>query len=168
METNLVERPVTGSMVLSLRPTTPQPRAAWSGVLPVSSSAPEQARRETGWFLRNCREASGDLTDTAILLISELVTNAYHAMSAYDALAGQAPGAAVDFSLRLFDDHLLIEVIDSSPKVPLLNPPCDGCSESGRGLDIVNSLSDDWGYFWHGGRKVVYAVLLIELDVGSP
>jgi DNA-binding CsgD family transcriptional regulator len=122
METNLVERPVTGSTVLSLRPISPKPRAAWTRTLPVATSAPEQARHETAWFLRKCRDTNEDLIQDAVLLISELVTNAYLAVSAYDALAGQAPGATVDFSLRLFDDHLLIEVIDTSSKVPTLDP----------------------------------------------
>lgn len=164
METNLVECPVTGSTVQSLRPNTPKPRAAWTRTLPVATSAPEQARHETTWFLRRCRDTNEDLIQDAVLLISELVTNAYLAMSAYDALAGQAPGATVDFSLRLFDDHLLIEVIDTSSKVPVLDPPCDGCAESGRGLGIVEALSDDWGFFFHGGRKVVYAILPVGND----
>ena len=164
METNLVERPVAGSTVLSLRPDTPKPRAAWTRTLPVATSAPEQARHETTWFLRRCRDTGEDLIQDAVLLISELVTNAYLAMSAYDGLAGQAPGATVDFSLRLFDDHLLIEVIDTSAKVPVLNLPCDGCAESGRGLGIVEALSDDWGFFFHGGRKIVYAILPVVHD----
>jgi anti-sigma regulatory factor (Ser/Thr protein kinase) len=165
METNLVERPVTGSLVLSLRPISPKPRAAWSRMLPVSTSAPEQARHETKWFLRKCQDAPPeDLIQDAVLLSSELVTNAYLAMANYDALSGQAPGTAVEFSLRLFDDRLLIEVIDTSPKIPVLNPPCDGCAESGRGLGIVESLCDDWGFFFHGRRKVVYAILPVGHD----
>jgi hypothetical protein len=162
METNLVERPVTGSTVLSLRPISPKPRAAWSRTLPVSTSAPEQARHETKWFLRKCQARPGeDVIDDAVLLVSELVTNAYLAMTARDTffLAIQGPGATIDFSLRLFYDRLLIEVIDTSSKVPVLKPPCDGCVESGRGLGIVETLSDDWGYFFHCGRKVVYAIL---------
>ena len=120
-------------------------------------------QHETGWFLRQCQAAFDDaIIDDAVLLISELVTNAHNAMVAYDATVGQAPGKAIDFSLRLFEDHLLVEVIDSSPAVPALKAT-DGCTESGRGLSIVQSLSDDWGYFWHHGRKVVYAILLVEL-----
>ena len=164
MTTNLVERPVYGSMVSRL-PVTPQPRAAWLGHLAVSKNAPEQARYQTGWFLRKNQDAPDDnLIDTAILLISELVTNAYDAMTDYDALVGQAPRGTIDFSLRLFDDRLLIEVVDSSSKVPVNKGPVDAAMESGRGLVIVESVSDDWGYFFHRGRKVVYAVLPIESD----
>ena len=168
MTTNLVERPVPGSMVLARLPVTPQPRAAWLGHLAVSKNAPEQARCQTGWFLRKNQDApDANLIDVAVLLISELVTNAYTAMAAYDALAGQAPPALIDFSIRLFADRVLIEVVDSSSKVPVNKGPVDGVTESGRGLGIVEDLSDDWGYFFHDGRKVVYAILPIEPDSGA-
>jgi anti-sigma regulatory factor (Ser/Thr protein kinase) len=169
MTTNLLDRPVTGSLVQSLRPTSPQPRAAWYGHLKVSTSAAEQARHQARWFLRNNRDAlAEDVIDDAVLLVSELVTNAHNAMSTYDALAGQAPRGTIDFSLRLFHDRLLIEVIDTSRKAPVLKLPCDSCEVSGRGLGIVQSLSDDWGYFWHHGRKVVYAILPVGPDAKAP
>jgi hypothetical protein len=82
-------------------------------------------------------------------------------------LAGQAPRGTIDFSLRLFDDRLLIEVIDSSSRVPVNKGPVDGVTESGRGLGIVEDLSGDWGYFFHDERKVVYAILPIETDAGG-
>lgn len=165
MTTNLVERPVLGSLMLSRLPISPQPHAAWLGHLEVSKSAPEQARYQTGWFLgKNQNAHNEDLTDAAVLLISELVTNAYNAMSAYDALAVQPPRGTIDFSIRLFDDRLLIEVIDTSPKVPVSQGRVDGQAERGRGLFLVESLSDDWGYFFHRGRKVVYAILPTDYD----
>ena len=82
-------------------------------------------------------------------------------------MAGQAPRGTIDFSLRLFDDRLLIEVIDSSSRVPVNKGPVDGVTESGRGLGIVEDLSGDWGYFFHDERKVVYAILPIETDAGA-
>ena len=163
MTTNLVERPVDGSMVSRL-PVSPQPRAAWVGRVQVSKNAPEQARHETEWFLQRCRNTDPDLIATAVLIISELVTNAYLAMTEYDSLAGQAPRGLIVFSLRIFDNRLLIEVTDTSPKVPILDPPCDGCAESGRGLGIVEAVSDDWGFFFHRGQKVVFVILPIETD----
>jgi hypothetical protein len=104
------------------------------------------------------------LIDSAIPLISELVTNAYAAMASYDSLAPQAPRGTIDFSIRLFDDRVLLEVIDSSPMVPVNKGPVDGVTECGRGLGIVENVSDDWGYFFHRGRKVVFAILPIETD----
>jgi anti-sigma regulatory factor (Ser/Thr protein kinase) len=163
MSTNLVERPVLGSMVSRL-PVSPQPHAAWVGRVQVSKNALEQARHETEWFLQRCRNTDPDLIATAVLIVSELVTNAYFAMTGYDSLAGQAPRGLIIFSLRIFDNRLLIEVTDTSPKVPVLDPPCDGCAESGRGLCIVEAVSDDWGFFFHRGQKVVFAILPIETD----
>jgi anti-sigma regulatory factor (Ser/Thr protein kinase) len=87
------------------------------------------------------------------VLISELVTNSYIAMTGTCA-------TPIEFSLRLFDDHLLIEVIDSSPEPPVLKSP-ELTAIGGRGLSLVDSLSDEWGYFWHRDRKVVYCTLLI-------
>jgi anti-sigma regulatory factor (Ser/Thr protein kinase) len=154
METNMVERPVAGSMVLSLLPVTPQPRAAWRGFLPVAKAAAALARHDTTWFLRKCQDVpDDDLIEMAALLISELVTNAY------DAMSGLSSATAIEFSLRLFADRLLIEVIDSSPAHPVLSPLDDPGAEHGRGLRIVRDLSSDWGYFRHDGRKVVYCIL---------
>lgn len=150
-------------MVLSLLPVTPQPSAAWSGVLPVAKPAAARARRDTTWFLRNCEDApADDLIELAKLLISELVTNAYNAMS------DLASATVIEFSLRLFADRLLIEVIDCSPDHPVLNPPDDPSAENGRGLGIVADLSSEWGFFLHQGRKVVYCILPIALDAGDP
>jgi anti-sigma regulatory factor (Ser/Thr protein kinase) len=163
MTTNLVERPVLGSMVSRL-PVTPQPHAPWVGHVQVSKNARGEARHETEWFLRKCRNTNPDLIATAVLIISGLVTNAYYAMAEYDSLAGQAPRGLIDFSLRIFDNRLLIEVTDTSLKVPILDPPCDGCAESGRGLGIVEAVSDGWGFFFHRGRKVVFAILPRETD----
>ena len=91
-----------------------------------------------------------DLIEMANLLISELVTNAYNAMS------GLASATVIEFSLRLFADRLLIEVVDSSPDHPVLNPPDDPSAENGRGLRIVEDLSSEWGYFRHQGKKVIW------------
>ena len=159
METNMIARPVTGSMVLALLPVAPQPRAAWGQVLPVSEHAAGVARHVTEWFLRKCQDVPVDVEiDAAILLVSELVTNAFAAASKLES------AAAIDLSLRLFADHLLIEVIDSSPEPPKLNPPVDPSAEDGRGLDIVERVSSEWGYFPYQGRKIVYCILPITTD----
>jgi anti-sigma regulatory factor (Ser/Thr protein kinase) len=149
-------------MVLSLLPVSPQPRAAWSGVLPVARSAAAWARHDVTWFMRNCRDApDDDLIQMANLLISELVTNAYNATFDLE------PATVIEFSLRLFADRLLIEVIDSSPDDPVLKPPDDTSAEKGRGLSIVEGLSSEWGYFRHQGKKVVYCILPITPRPGD-
>jgi hypothetical protein len=111
----LHRKPVHGSVVLGLMPSQPAPRAAWAYLYPVSDRSPSRARHDTEWFLAKCREIPDGFGEIAVLLVSELVTNAYKAM-----LTGPLTGiACIDLSLRLFRDHLLIEVIDSSPDVPV-------------------------------------------------
>jgi anti-sigma regulatory factor (Ser/Thr protein kinase) len=135
-------------------PLQPHPKAAWAELFPVKPTSPEKAREVTRWFLGNCRSTGTDTIDTAVLLVSELVTNAYFATT--ETTSGIS---CIDLSLRLFNNHrLLIEVTDSSPRAPVLAASGPDAI-NGRGLRLVDELSHQWGYFWHRGRKVVYAIL---------
>jgi anti-sigma regulatory factor (Ser/Thr protein kinase) len=121
----------------------------------VAGTSPAQSRFDAELFLANCPCFPDDLREIAVLLVSELVTNAYRAMQ-----AGPFPGIpCIELSLRLFDGHLLIEVIDSSPRAPVPNLAGNAEAENGRGLAVVDGLSQEWGYFWRTGRKVVYCTL---------
>ena len=142
METHLIQPPVMGSSA-----------AGWR--LGVSAFAPRNARRSTRWFLDGCPGVDPDLTETATLVVSELVTNAYAAAAAL------GRETMIDLCLRLFDDRLRVEVSDASPQVPVRDPWPDPITETGRGLDLVDALSSEWGYFWQRDRKVVYAVLFL-------
>jgi anti-sigma regulatory factor (Ser/Thr protein kinase) len=74
-----------------------------------------------------------EMTETALLLVSELATNAIR--------HGTPP---VRLSLRLDRDRLRVEVTDSSPALPELGHP--GPDQiSGRGLQIVQQLAATWG-----------------------
>jgi hypothetical protein len=158
--TRLHRRPVHGSVVLGLLPSEPQPRAAWASLLRVSSTSPGKARDDTELFLANWQGIPDGFSDIAVLLVSELVTNAYKAME-----MGPISGiACIELSLRLLNDHLLIEVIDSSPKTPAPNLTDDAEREGWRGLAVVDRLSQEWGYFWRMGRKVVFC----KLSIPSP
>ncbi len=74
-----------------------------------------------------------DLTETALLLVSELTTNAIR--------HGAPP---VRLSLRLERDRLRVEVTDSSPALPELDHPGPD-QVGGRGLQIVQLLAARWG-----------------------
>ncbi len=95
----------------------------------------------------------GDLADDTELLVSELTTNA---LTASVSLESQPP-----ITLRLLADHdrLVIEAWDRSPFD--LDPLETGDeSESGRGLLIVEALSNRWGSSrTRYNSKVVWAEL---------
>jgi anti-sigma regulatory factor (Ser/Thr protein kinase) len=74
-----------------------------------------------------------DMTDTALLLVSELATNAIR--------HGTPP---IRLSLRLDRDRLRVEVSDSSPALPELSHP-EPDQVGGRGLQIVQLLAARWG-----------------------
>jgi two-component sensor histidine kinase len=74
-----------------------------------------------------------DMTEIALLLVSELATNAIR--------HGTPP---VRLSLRLEKDRLRVEVTDSSPALPRLGHPGPN-QTSGRGLQIVQQLAAKWG-----------------------
>ncbi|MEU0853783.1 ATP-binding protein [Streptomyces flaveolus] len=75
-----------------------------------------------------------DLVDTVELLLTELATNALR----------HARGRNIGVRIFARDDHLVIEVNDGSPLTPV--PRCAGPDdESGRGLFLVEALSDAWG-----------------------
>ncbi|MEV7676432.1 ATP-binding protein [Streptomyces sp. NPDC088752] len=75
-----------------------------------------------------------ELLDKAELLLTELVTNAFQ----------HASGPTVDVCVRRQDDRLKITVDDHSTRGPL--PRSKGLyEEHGRGLILVDALSDAWG-----------------------
>ncbi|MFL6127562.1 MAG: ATP-binding protein [Mycobacteriales bacterium] len=74
-----------------------------------------------------------EMTEIALLLVSELATNAIR--------HGSPP---VRLSLRLYADRLRVEVADGSPTLPHLARPGPD-RPGGRGLQIVQQLAARWG-----------------------
>ena len=92
------------------------------------------------------------LGDDTELLVSELVTNGVR--------ASRAVGRdAVRVWLVSDLGRVVVFVWDASPLPPArADPGAD--AESGRGLLLVEALSERWGYFGHDdGGKVVWALL---------
>lgn len=161
MNAVMLERPVCGSTVRSLMPVEPQPRAAGEMQYPVDTTAPASARSYASWFIDRCSNVPRGLAEDAMLVVSEMVTNA-HAATVH-----LADPTVIGLSLRLFADHLLIEVIDSSPEPPILKR-ADANALNGRGLHLVDSLSSEWGYFIYRNRKVVYCMLPVPAPDHKP
>jgi hypothetical protein len=114
-----------------------------------------------------------ELTETAALLASELVTNAVQATGivephpAYGVV--YAGGKLIEIRLLEFEQSVVIEVWDTSLEPPQLEHP-DPDTEYGRGLQLVNALSTRWGYYYtHTGGKAVWCVLSLASaeDSGS-
>jgi anti-sigma regulatory factor (Ser/Thr protein kinase) len=121
-------------------------------VLPAEVQATGLARRVT-------REAVATwgvthLDETAVLLVSELVTNAV--------LHAKTPAAVLRLRLETAEGCLRIEVQDADPSWPHPRTPA-GLDESGFGLVLVDALADKWGVRDTPPGKTVWA----ELETGS-
>lgn len=94
------------------------------------------------------------LSDPALLLTSELVTNAVQASARRP---WHDPGTlpVIALSLRVTDTSLLTEVWDASPGLPVLRA-ADLTGERGRGLLLVDFLADAWGHHTADDGKVVW------------
>jgi len=96
-----------------------------------------------------------DRDDDIAVVVSELVTNALrHALPA----AAAAPGGwPVQVGLARPGRSLLCAVCDPSDRLPVPREP-DPLEETGRGLQVVASLSDEWGCSVPGAMgKIVWA-----------
>lgn len=105
----------------------------------------------------------GLLADKVELLVSELATNALRVLTYPDGRPRYEAGAGLPvLGLRLSSDRLriLIEVWDGSPHLPAPKTPDPG-EETGRGLMLVEALSEQWG--WddpsEGVGKIVWALV---------
>jgi len=80
-----------------------------------------------------CREMHRDLVEVAVLLVSELVTNAIR--------HGQG---AVGLVIKKFPSRLCVEVTDDGPGLPSARAPHNHHA-GGRGLILVERLATEWG-----------------------
>ncbi len=133
-------------------PRVPGTRS-WESALPATARAPWLARLATRTVLSSWQLPL--LADTAVLLVSELVTNAVRH-------ARHEDGTLV-LRLEMSGDLLRIEVHDTDSRCPQLGDPGD-LDESGFGLVLVASLAAKWGATETSAGKAVWA----ELDVQPP
>jgi len=109
--------------------------------------------------------------DVAILLTSELVTNALTHASASASRNRRATrrGFAAEAVLLVIaadDAGLRVDVHDGSGDLPVLGDcPAEADAETGRGLLLVTSLSAEWGFYRTPGGKAVYFTLEAQPDV---
>ena len=131
-----------------------------SCALPPRYEAVRGARKFTQSTLTNWDLA--DRFDDVALVVSELVTNALrHAMPA-DAPQEEGQNPPVRLHLMRWTGRLVCAVRDPSHKSPEARAAEGDCAaESGRGLFLVDSFSDSWGWHPLAGTlhgKVVWAL----------
>jgi hypothetical protein len=101
-------------------------------VLESDARAPSQARQVLA--RASCITHNASVLDTAQLLVSELVTNAL--------LHGRPP---IVLQISCIEESgLQVDVTDTDPRLPVAEP-WDVDAERGRGIALVDMLSDDWG-----------------------
>ena len=94
--------------------------------------------------------------DVAILLTSELVTNA---------IRNEVTGIIL-LAITCSPGQLRVDVHDTSRFLPMLiDAPAD--AETGRGLMLVTTLSSEWGFYRTPAGKAVYFTLSFEPDVAE-
>jgi anti-sigma regulatory factor (Ser/Thr protein kinase) len=149
-----------------------------NAAMPVLPSLGQETRMARAWPLRTFLELGGypeavpcarlharavlwewglaGLTEQVELLVSELVTNSVQASR----VLGQF--TAVRMWLLSDKQRVLILVWDASPQSPLPQEPGEEIREGGRGLMLVDAISDQWS--WYSvpgiGGKVVWALCL--------
>jgi anti-sigma regulatory factor (Ser/Thr protein kinase) len=109
--------------------------------------------------------------DVAILLTSELVTNAVTHASGSASRNRKAArrgftAEAVLLVIAADDAGLRVDVHDGSGDLPVLGDcPAEADAETGRGLLLVTALSAEWGFYRTPGGKAVYFTLQAQPDV---
>jgi serine/threonine-protein kinase RsbW len=115
--------------------------------LPTANRAVRLARQATRDALAAWRLAS--LEETAVLLVSELVTNAVRHTRGSD---------AITLELQAAGTWLRIEVADADPRWPQPRTPAE-FDGSGFGLLLVDAMAGKWGVRETALGKAVWAEL---------
>jgi anti-sigma regulatory factor (Ser/Thr protein kinase) len=131
----------------------PQRSSLLLGALPSAVPCARLHARQVLW-----EWGLSEVAEIAELLLSELVTNAVQAARA------KVNGPPVNICLSANRDRLLIEVWDGNAQPPVPRvleyfPALD--AESGRGLFLVETLSERWGWYptRNPGGKVTWCEL---------
>ena len=117
--------------------------------LTMGPAAAAEARRQVRAAI--CTWALPVDPDVAVLLASELVTNA---------ISHEATGSVV-LSITCSCGQLRVDVHDTSRCLPMLADAAAD-AEAGRGLMLVSTLSDEWGFYRTPAGKAVYFTLAFQ------
>jgi anti-sigma regulatory factor (Ser/Thr protein kinase) len=128
-----------------------QERHAYRVRLATGPAAAAEARRRVRDAIRSWQVPVDQ--DAALLLTSELVTNAVR----------HEAGQAVMLVIGCARGRLRVDVHDTSRSLPVVaQVPAD--AETGRGLLLVETLSEQWGFYRTPTGKAVYFTLVFQPD----
>ena len=115
--------------------------------LPLHTGSAGAARRAVADLLATWGFDDPDWTYDAVLVVSELVTNAL-----------MHGGGCVGIDVQAHDGAVAIGIADGSAVIPRPRPS-GGDASGGRGLRLVEALSEQWGVENHHGGKRVWVRL---------
>ena len=121
-------------------------------VFPGAVGQVARARLFVGEVLDGCPSA-----DDAILLTSELVTNAI-------AHTASGNGGKVVVTVYRADTRVRVEVQDDGSDQAPTSHPTGEARESGFGLELVDLMADSWGHCGGRRRRVVWFTLQWKPD----
>lgn len=110
----------------------------------VVGGEPTEVRRARRFVQQLVEGMCSDLADTAVLLTSEVVTNAI--------IHGRSEARV---QVTLGDERVRVEVADDNSRPPAVQATDDDALD-GRGLMILTTAADDWGVHPAGIGKVVW------------
>ncbi|MGI8681123.1 MAG: ATP-binding protein [Mycobacteriales bacterium] len=118
--------------------------------LPPNDHSAARGRRFVRDVLVSC--ALADLVDTAVLLASELITNAV--------LHGRSE---VELAVEIAQGEVTVSAADLNSRMPVMQST-DEFALDGRGLAIINLMASQWGVTATEDGKVVW----FRLDLPEP
>jgi anti-sigma regulatory factor (Ser/Thr protein kinase) len=99
----------------------------------------------------------GPIADDAVLVLSELVTNAIE----------HGDAATVRVGVHMSPRELLLQVIDENQNSPSPRRDVPATDTQGRGLLIVERLASRWGRIRLDGHQVVWAEFDLATSTGE-
>lgn len=121
-------------------------------LLPFTSRSVAVARRALITAMRG-QGLSKDFTDDAVLVLSELISNALRHARPLQGTARRFSGEAIRVAWSIGADEVHLEVTDGGASTrPRLGAPTRSAT-GGRGLHIVRDLTSDWGVVEESGEQ---------------
>ena len=135
----------------------PYPRAAVRVLAPAEGLASVGPARTFARVTLRRWDIAGERSDNVVLVLSELLANA---LRHTDPDPGPGRWAVVAGLLQpCGDSGILCAVTDPGPGRPRPRPACQ-LGEPGRGLQVIEALSDQWGFTSPSpAGKIVWAML---------